>query len=418
MKNIEFVTIVTQNFILRKMVFIMENLQLSLLHDEGYGFFSIEKKRSTWQQYFFENTKEIYIKIQEHDVYVSQNTFNQESRRLIHLKELKAIYIDIDCYKVNMKKEAVKYYLEKDLYGIIPIPNMLIDSGRGLYYIIYLENTMVDQLAKWKVVEEFLYNELKKYGADHKSLDATRVLRIVGSTNSKVNSIVKVIDTYEYQYTLDEIIEHFIPEIQEDIETQNPKRVKKLGRKKKIVSLYNLASLYYSRYRDILKLVEIRKHNMTGYRETTLFLIRYFLSVYYTDDGQALEEIIEINNMFTEPLELKEVIEATSSATVGANENKYKYSNDKLIKLLDITPLEQEQMSTIISTKEKYRRNNLKRKEKRRNENGLTKREEEKNKKLEQIKELDSKKYTLNEMVKIMGMSKAQIKRYLKEIRE
>lgn len=396
----------------------MENLQLSLLHDNGYGFFSIEKSRTKWQQYFFENTKEIYIKIHEHDVYVSQNTFNEESRKLIHLKELKAIYIDIDCYKVNMKKEAVKYYLENDMYGIIPIPNMLIDSGRGLYYIIFLENTGVDQLAKWKIVEEFIYSELKKYGADHKALDATRVLRVVGSINSKVNSVVKVIDTYDYQYTLDEIIENYIPDLQEDIEKQKSNGVKKVGRKKKIVTLYNLASLYYTRYRDILKLVEIRNYNMTGYRETTLFLIRYFLSVYYTDDEQALEEIKYINNMFTEPLDLKEVVEATSSATVGANENKYKYSNDKLIKLLDITPLEQKEMSTIISTKEKYRRNNIKRKNNRRNENGLTKREEEKNKKLQQIIDLRNKKYTLDKMSEIMNMSKAQIKRYLQEARD
>lgn len=394
----------------------MENLQLSLLHDNGYGFFSIEKSRTTWQQYFFENTKEIYIKIQEHDVYVSQNTFNEESRKLIHLKELKAIYIDIDCYKVNMKKEAVKYYLENDMYGIIPIPNMLIDSGRGLYYIIFLENTGVDQLAKWKVVEEFIYSELKKYGADHKALDATRVLRVVGSINSKVNSVVKVIDTYDYQYTLDEIIEHFIPDVQEEIQKSNG--VKKVGRKKKIVTLYNLASLYYNRYMDILKLVEIRNYNMTGYRETTLFLIRYFLSVYYTDDEQALEEIKYINNMFTEPLDLKEVIEATSSATVGANENKYKYSNDKLIKLLDITPLEQKEMSTIISTKEKYRRNNIKRKDKRRNEKGLTKREEEKNKKLEQIKELKEKNYTYSQIAQKLNVSVDYVKKQYRKTRE
>lgn len=397
----------------------MENLQLSWLHEESYGFFSIEKNRTKWEQYFFENTKEIYINLKEKDVYISQNTFNQERRKLIYLKELKALYIDIDCYNMKMSKEAVKYYLENDLYGQIPIPNMLIDSGRGLYYIIFLENTPAKELPKWKVVEEYLYSKLKKYGADHKALDATRVLRVEGSINSKVNSIVKVIDTYDYQYTLDEIIEHYIPEIQEHKEElQKPKGVKKKGRRKKIVSLYTLASLYYARYEDIIKLVEIRNYNMTGYREITLFLIRYFLSVYYTNDKNALEEIIEINNKFTEPLSEKEVMEATLSAAVGANENKYKYSNDKLIKLLDITPLEQKEMDTIISKSEKYYRNNRERRIKRRNEVGLTKREQDKQNKLEKIKELKRKKYTNNEIAEIMNMSEKQIKRYMKESRE
>lgn len=397
----------------------MENLQLSWLHEESYGFFSIEKNRTKWEQYFFENTKEIFINLKEKDVYISQNTFNQEKRKLIYLKELKALYIDIDCYNMKMSKEAVKYYLENDLYGQIPIPNMLIDSGRGLYYIIFLENTPAKELPKWKVVEEYLYSKLKKYGADHKALDATRVLRVEGSINSKVNSIVKVIDTYDYQYTLDEIIEHYIPEIQEyKEEIQKPKGVKKKGRRKKIVSIYTLASLYYRRYEDIIKLVEIRNYNMTGYREITLFLIRYFLSVYYTNDKNALEEIIEINNKFTEPLSEKEVMEATLSAAVGAKENKYKYSNDKLIKLLDITPLEQKEMDTIISKSEKYYRNNEKRKLNRRNEVGLTKREQDKQNKLEKIKELKRKKYTNNQIAEIMNMSEKQIKRYMKEARE
>ena len=42
------------------------------------------------------------------------NFFNNRSRKLIHLKELKALYFDIDCYKMNLSKEAVKYFMEND----------------------------------------------------------------------------------------------------------------------------------------------------------------------------------------------------------------------------------------------------------------------------------------------------------------
>lgn len=392
------------------------NNYINTLHKDSEGYITVAKMGSRWQQYYFEGINDLSINLKGKDVYISQNTFNNRSRRLIHLKELKALYIDIDCYKVNLSKEAVKYFMENDLYGQIPVPNMLIDSGRGLYYIIFLENTWAEELPKWQLVEKYLYEKLKHLGADNKALDATRVLRVTGTVNSKNNSIVKVIDTYDYQYTLDEIIENYIPEIIEDRkEKQKPKGVRKKGRKKKFVSLFTLYKLYYTRFKDIKKLVEIRNYEMTGYREVTLFLLRYFMNVYHGDDDLVMEEILEINNSFTEPLEKDEVFKATLSGATRATENVYKYSNDKLIKLLDITPLEQKQMATIISKSEKYYRNNKNRREQRRNEEGLTKREADKLKNEERILELKRKKYTLKQISEKLNLSIDYVKKVSKK---
>lgn len=388
------------------------NNYINTLHKDSEGYITVAKMGSYWQQYYFEGINDLSINLKGKDVYISQNTFNNKSRRLIHLKELKALYIDIDCYKMNLSKEAVKYFMENDLYGQIPVPNMLIDSGRGLYYIIFLENTMAEELPKWQLVEKYLYEKLKDLGADNKALDATRVLRVTGTVNSKNNSIVKVIDTYDYQYTLDEIIENYIPEVNEDRkEKQKPKGVRKKGRKKKFVSLFNLYNLYYTRFMDIKKLVEIRNYEMTGYREITLFLIRYFLNVYHGDDDLVMEEVLEINNSFTEPLEKDEVFKATLSGATRATENVYKYSNDKLIKLLDITPSEQKQMATIISKSEKYYRNNKNRREQRRNEEGLTNKEAERIKNEKDILELKRKKYTLKQISKELNLSISYVKK-------
>ena len=388
------------------------NNYINTLHKNSQGFITVAKMKKHWQQYYFEGINDLSINLNDKDVYISQNTFNNRSRRLIHLKELKALYIDIDCYKVNLSKEAVKYFMENDLYGQIPVPNMLVDSGRGLYYIIFLENTVAEDLPKWQLIEKYLYEKLKDLGADNKALDATRVLRVVGSTNSKNNELVKVIDTYDYQYTLDEIIENYIPEVNEDRkEKQKPKGVRKKGRKKKFVSLFNLYNLYYTRFKDIKKLVEIRNYEMTGYREITLFLIRYFLNVYHGDDDLVMEEVIEINNSFTEPLEINEVFNATRSGAIGATERVYKYSNDKLIKLLDITPSEQKEMATIIGKSEKYYRNNKNRREQRRNEEGLTNKEAERIKNEKDILELKRKKYTLKQISKELNLSISYVKK-------
>lgn len=388
------------------------NNYINTLHKNSEGFITVAKMKKHWQQYYFEGINDLSINLNDKDVYISQNTFNNRSRRLTHLKELKALYIDIDCYKINLSKEAVKYFMENDLYGQIPVPNMLIDSGRGLYYIIFLENTKVEDLPKWQLVERYLYEKLKKLGADNKALDATRVLRVVGSTNSKNNELVKVIDTYDYQYTLDEIIENYIPEVNEDRkEKQKPLGERKKGRKKKFVSLFNLYNLYYTRFKDIKKLVEIRNYEMTGYREITLFLIRYFLNVYHGDDDLVMEEVIEINNSFTEPLEINEVFNATRSGAIGATESVYKYSNDKLIKLLDITPSEQKEMATIIGKSEKYYRNNKNRRDNRRDENGLTQRESSKLNNENEILELKRKKYTLKQISKKLNLSIDYVKK-------
>ena len=388
------------------------NNYINTLHKNSEGFITVAKMKKHWQQYYFEGINDLSINLNDKDVYISQNTFNNRSRRLTHLKELKALYIDIDCYKVNLSKEATKYFLENDLYGQIPVPNMLIDSGRGLYYIIFLENTKVEDLPKWQLVERYLYEKLKNLGADNKALDATRVLRVVGSTNSKNNELVRVIDTYDYQYTLDEIIENYIPEVNEDRkEKQKPKGIRKKGRKKKFVSLFNLYNLYYTRFKDIKKLVEIRNYEMTGYREITLFLIRYFLNVYHGDDDLVMEEVIEINNSFTEPLEINEVFNATRSGVIGATESVYKYSNDKLIKLLDITPSEQKEMATIIGKSEKYYRNNKNRRDNRRDENGLTQRESSKLNNENEILELKRKKYTLKQISEKLNLSIDYVKK-------
>ena len=144
------------------------NSYIKQLHGYDYGFFSIEKNRKKWEYKFYKDIDNIYINTNEKDVYISQNTFKEKQRRLIYLNELRALYIDIDCYTKNLSKEATKDFIENDLEGIIPRPNIWVDSGNGLYYIIFLENTYANELPKWQLVEQFLYEKLEQFGADSK----------------------------------------------------------------------------------------------------------------------------------------------------------------------------------------------------------------------------------------------------------
>ena len=154
---------------------------------------------------------------------------------------------------------------------------------------------------------------------------------------------------------------------------------------------------------------------MNGYRETTLFLYRYFSNIYHDDEEDALYNALELNKKFTEPLNEMELIQDTESASRYYKDIKYKYSNAKLIKLLDITEEEQKQLKTIISTKEKYRRNNLRRYKERRNDEGKTEKEIERDKRLIKIKELKQKKYTNKEIAEMLGITERTVINELKK---
>lgn len=379
------------------------------LHESNDGFITIAKNQKTWKQQYFNDINKINIRLNTKDTYVSQNSFKNQSRRLINLNRLHSIYIDIDCYRKNITKEAVIYFLE-EIYGEIPRPNFLIDSGRGIYYVILI-NEDKKKLAEWQTIEKFLYNKMEWLGADAKCLDATRVLRVIDSINSRNNNKVKVLDQYEYDYSIDEILENYIPEIKK----YKKSKKKKKGRPKKIVSLYNLYHLYASRIADIEKLCELRNYNMTGYRETTLFLYRYFGNIYHDNEEDALYNALELNKMFTEPLNEDELIKDTESASRYYKDIKYKYSNAKLISILDITEEEQKKLSTIISTKEKYRRNNLRRYNERRNEEGKTLKKIEIADRLDKIRELKQKKFTNKEIAEKLGITERTVRNELKK---
>lgn len=230
-------------------------------------------------------------------------------------------------------------------------------------------------LPLWKAIQEYLYNQLKEFGADRKALDATRVLRVPGSINSKSGTRVKILEKYDYVYTLREIQREFLPDLDEN-------RPKKKGRPKKIVYVHRERSLYQGRILDLVKLCELRNYDVKGQREIILFLYRYYLCYFYDDEQKALEDVLELNKEFIQPLSEKEVIRATGSAerVFKAKDKQYKYKNETLIELLEISEYEQTHMQIIIGKEEYKRRENIRVKkvyqEKLKSKGKMTKKEE------------------------------------------
>ena len=331
---------------------------LDALHSNSKGWITKAEMNCGYKQWHYRYNELLEQNFDQENVYVSLNTFYSTFRRLEYLKELKAQFIDLDIYKTGFTKEQIIMHLEAEHFNkTIPRPNLIIDSGRGLYLIWLLNSVPSKALPLWKAIEEYLYSVLKPFGADRQALDPTRVLRVPGSINSKSNTKVEIIEQYDYVYDLREIQKEYLPELEE-------RKAKKKGRPSKTVFIHRERSLYYARIQDITKLCELREYDLDGHRELILFLYRYYLCSFLEDTEKALQDVLELNREFVSPLRETEVVRATRSAErVYLNKEKeYKYKNKTLIELLDITELEETYMTTIISDREYTRRKNIRNK--------------------------------------------------------
>lgn len=330
---------------------------LDILHSDSKGWITRAEINCGYKQWHYRYKELLEQDFNQENVYISINTFYSTFRRLEYLKELKAQFIDLDIYKTGFTKTQIIMHLETDYFNkSIPRPNLIIDSGRGLYLIWLLNSVPSKALPLWKAVEEYLYSVLKPFGADRQALDPTRVLRVPGSINSKSKTTVSIIDEYDYIYDLREIQNEYLPELK-------PKEKKK-GRPSKTVFIHRERSLYFARIQDITKLCELREYDLKGHRELILFLYRYYLCYFLEDTKKALEDVLELNREFIYPLSENEVIRATRSAekVYLSKDKDYKYKNETLIELLAITELEETHMTTIISDKEYKRRKNIRNK--------------------------------------------------------
>lgn len=343
---------------------------------------------------------------EEYNLFLSMNTFYKMKRATENISQLENLYIDLDYYKKNLRLESVLYFLEKDYFNsVIPEPNLIINSGQGLYLIWHIRPVPIRALPLWQSIQRYFLESLKEFGADAAAIDPVRFLRLPGTVNLKNNAAVSIIEKNETSYTINEIQEEYFKVTKKS----SNKHKKTVG---KVTKLFNTYSLYWARITDLIKLCELRQYDMEGHRELVLFLYRYWSCLVLDDEERALEDTLELNSRFTEKLKKREVIKATESAERYFKDKKYNYSNKRLVELLAITGEEQTQLKTIISKSEKYTRKNKIRNEKRRDETGLTKKQKEIIELQKKIKTLRQQGFTYVAIAKQLNKSVRTIKNY------
>jgi hypothetical protein len=411
-------------------------------HHDADGWITVAKKENrAFKQYHY-RPQELAVTLTEwlgEDVFFSQNTFYRPQRNIENIRQLRSLYVDLDFYLFNYDPSWVIGKLEYEFYGqTIPEPNLIIFSGQGIVLIWLLEPVPYKALPLWQTIQNYLLDQLSELGGDPKAADAARIFRIAGSTNSKNGQEVRAEYRHEYRYELRQLQRDYLPDLNEVV---NPPKKKHKGRKKKAIQLFNIYRLHYTRLMDLVKLVELRNYQVTGYRELICFLYRYWLCCYTNDPSEALNQTMTLNLQFVAPLPLREVERATRSAEKAwearSNEeaNKiaiekgypgagYNISNKKVINWLDISEEEQMHLQTIIDVSEKRRRKTIANREKRRSE-GTMKREEYMNQQKEKTEDKlwalqkameRHPDYSNYKLARLLGISEAYVRKLKKKI--
>jgi hypothetical protein len=410
-------------------------------HDGADGFITLAKKENgkfIQRHYRPEQLAEQLTNYMGEDIYYSQNTFYKPQRRIENIRQLRNLYIDLDCYLFNYDPDFVVRKLELEYFKqSIPEPNLIIFSGRGVVLVWLIEPVPYKALPLWNAVQQYLLEQLKDVGGDPKASDAARVFRLAGSINSKNGAEVHVEYRHGYRYALRDIQYDYLPELTPKPKTER----KKPGRRKKVVQLFNIYSLNHARILDITKLVELRNYQVTGYREVICFLYRYWMCCFCNDTEEAYRQTLELNNTFTYPLPERELKSATRSAEKAyeARSNKeaneraikrgypgagYNISNAKLIRWLDITQEEMEHMKTIFNPAEKRRRDRI-RKDKERRESGIRTKEQrledDRKAMLEKVEKIrlaleENPNLSIRQLVQTTGIPRSTVQRLKKHL--
>jgi|LSQX01.1.fsa_nt_gb DNA-binding CsgD family transcriptional regulator len=394
------------------------------------------------------------------NAFFSLNTFYTKWRNTKCVYELTSFYCDIDYYKTGLNQQQILWLLENDIFGVlIPWPTWLVCSGNGLYYILQFQNKVkirecfatkygnkIDYKIKekWDACMKFINDTLQDYGADKKAMDAARILRVDGTLNIKNGRETKVEIIKQYGNKIediDEFVELWLPEsyIPQEKPCKTPKHllkeeytvkeIKTITNKK--VSTKSLKKLNKERMGDIVRLVSMRNGECDGIRNYLLLLYSYHsLLVNGGNLEQTTEETFKLNNMFTHQ-ERESQIRATLRTAYKAYQEwvtgdkvlyngkwcrkGYNFTNQNLIDILSVTIDEQKKLKTIKSKEIVNEKRNAKKRAKRRNESGLTKREEKKQETIAKIMELKSQGLNNSEIARQLGISRQIVSKYVNQ---
>ncbi|MFL5289845.1 MAG: hypothetical protein ACJ8AW_55025 [Rhodopila sp.] len=160
------------------------------------------------------------------DTYMSQAFFDRPCRRALHVSWLTHAYVDLDIYRLPVPPNPhhAPHWVRQHCHdNNIPPPSLIIFSGRGIF-LKWCWRSPIPRAAAGRAVavNRTLVKAFAEFGADPACVDVSRILRVVGTTNSKSGEVAKIlwqeehdgdVATYDFGAFADEILLYTLEQV-------------------------------------------------------------------------------------------------------------------------------------------------------------------------------------------------------------
>ena len=300
----------------------------------------------------------------ENDMFFTPNSFSKygDKKENNNVLGLYAMFLDIDYQKIGLKEHEALKVLDNELKIE---PSAIVRSGHGLHIYFFLKHinlfNKTEEMERLKAVytktNKNIAKMFEKIGGDSKATAPSNYLRLPNTFNCKKSpEFIEIIELNEDNiYDISEIAKHYYPKNEVTKKTVKESRKKT---NKNYGTKIDLKKLNNDRIDDLIKLIQLRN----GEVESRHLFLR--LCIYLN-----LNRAYEVNTYFKSKKTDSEVNSMINyyikKVKEGSAEEQAKYlkmtkwTNEALIKNLNITASEQKELKTIISIAERNQRNKL-----------------------------------------------------------
>ncbi len=419
---------------------------------------SAKKQRSPERQKSYpldQMAKVIPLLRRDRDTYITQAEFFRPNRRLVNLARLPLCFVDVDTYRSEYAGFSIDHILRDIRTRLndegLPHPSIALSSGRGLQLKWLLSGPLPRQaLPRWSLVQRELCKVLEPFGGDMNSLDGSRVLRLVGTVNTKSSTFAEVVYTQEINgrlahFKFDELADAALPYTRRQLDEMrdaNAKRARaglvlikggRHGLKRGNWTEYN-----WHRLEDFRQLAQMRYQGggvPEGWRDAYVFQMTLHTALALrgvSAPGRLLSEAVQLAKEVAPSLSHREAQayvstvaqkakQAAAGETVMFNGRKYTplytYSTNRLLDEFKIEPFEQRQLRVLIAEHEVARRHR-ERETQRRRETGAMERAaylRQAAGKAADAHRMRQEGLTQREIAERLGVSQSAVSGYLKE---
>lgn len=282
--------------------------------------------------------------VDQPDIYVTPTEFFHW-RLIKNTAAFNALFVDLDAHNGEDMHRQVELALAALEAAGIPEPNAIVYTGRGAHLYWLIERTDGRALPRWQACQRRL---VKVCNGDRMSADATRVLRVIGTLNSKADNFRVRCEPihpirYDFDFLADQILEKTRAEIR-DLRAQRAAR--QLDRAVPATQGEPYGSIYHRWelvYRDLHAIVAHRWPGMPieeGHRDTVLFHMANALS-WFTLSEALDNEIMAVARQLTPSLSADQarsycssVLRRAVGTTERGREQRYRYKRETLYEQL------------------------------------------------------------------------------------